>query len=853
MPTARDVLRFGPFRLLPDRRTLTCGGKFVPLGGRPFDLLVALVERHDRIVSKEELKALVWPEAAGVEDHTLVVTLGTVRKALAAEWGDAKIIGTISGRGYRLLLPVQGEDGIEAPVGGVDSGAPAGGRANNLPVPPDRLVGREGEIAILRARLTEARLLTLWGPGGIGKTRLAIALAAEAAEHFPDGVWFVELAPLGDPRLVAETIAALFGLAGQADRPAAEAVTTFLRRKRLLLVLDNCEHLIEAAARLAEAIVMHCPAVTVLATSRERLSISGEMIHRVPPLATPGSGQVIAAEDALRFGAVRLFVERAGAVLGGFAVSAETATVIAEICRRLDGLALAIELAVVGLELLTPADLLAHLDARLRLPAGRSRPAQRRHQTLWATIDWSYTLLTEPERTLLRRLAVFAGSFTVPAATAVALGPATPAPDAIQLMLALVDKSLVAPLPAGAGERRFRLLEATRAYGLEQLDPGERVECLSGLAQHLVRFYKAGERLWPTTPTEAWRDIYEPDLENLRAALDWAFGPEGDAALGVRLVGHAQELWAELSLLAERRRWLDTAEARIDAATPTAVLGRLRLAIGRNALTGDPRYLEATLDALEIFRQLDDPLFTAVAMDQAGRLLMRPGDVARAEPYLQEGMTRLRALGPTKFLTAALYSAVSMCWYANDVDGVQRYLDEINRVAAGVGDTRMLQAATMMQAELDFAAGRRHEAIAKARAAQAVWRNTGHANGLANISRNLAGYLVAIGDAAGGREAATEAIRLSAALGKSLSVAFALQHMALAEAIDGDPVRAARFAGYSDGYFRAQRRTREMIEQTLWQELNGRLEQALPPARLADLLAEGAVLTEEEAVTAALT
>ncbi|GGF16801.1 hypothetical protein GCM10011611_23200 [Aliidongia dinghuensis] len=850
MPDVERVFRFGPFCLRPDRRILTCREEAVAIGGRPFDLLVALVERRDRVVAKDELKAVVWPEAAIVEDHTLVVTLASVRKALGAAGGTAKFVGTVTGRGYRFLAPVAIEHGA-ADAASVNEVLAEEGPAQRLPVPPDRLVGREADLATLLARLPEARLVTLWGAGGIGKTRLAVALAAEAARHYPDGVWFVELAPLRDPRLVVETIAAMLGLPIQGPRPALETVTTFLRPKRLLLVLDSCEHLIDESARFAEAIARHCPEVAILATSRERLSIAGEWVYRVPPLTTPALGQAATAADALRFGAVRLFAERADAALGGFALDDDSVGAVGEICRRLDGLALAIELAAAGLELLTPAALLAHLDARLGLLGAGGRKAPSRHQTLRSTIDWSYDLLTEPERALLRRLSVFAGSFTVASARAVALDDAGDMPDAIAPMLALVDKSLVAPVPA-VGDRRFRLLESMQAYGAEKLAPAERRQCLRSLALYLVRFYEEGERLWPTTPTEAWLGAYEPELENLRAALDWAFGPDGDAALGQRLVGHAQELWAELSLLAERQRWLARAEAQADGSTPPAVLGRLRLAAGRNAHPGDPRFLEATLEALEIFRRIDDRLHVAAATDQAGRLMMKPGDTAKAEPYLRDGLVLLRGFGPTKLLTSALYSAVSMCWYADDMAGVRRHLDEIDRIAPGVGDTRMLQAATMMLAELDFAAGRRHEAIARARAAAAAWHGAGHANGLANIQRNLAGYLVAIGDAAGGRAAARAALALTPALGKSLSTAFAIQHLALAEAIDGRAVRAARLAGYSDGYFRAQRRTRESIEQALWDDLSARLEAALPPARLADLLAEGAAWNEEQVVTVAL-
>lgn len=851
MAASEGVLRFGPYRLIPDRRLLTCLDQPVPLSGRPFDLLVALVERRDRIVSKDELKSLVWPHAAVVEDHTLVVTLAAVRKALGSDQGTAKLVGTIPGRGYRFLGQVQAGDLGDERIAPGPSGIRA--TSSHLPTPPDRLVGREDDIATLLGRLPQTRLITLLGPGGIGKTRLAIGLAEEAVRHYPDGVWFVELAPLRDPRLVVETIGAMFGLANQAGRPACEVMTTFLRRKQLLLVLDNCEHLAEEIARLAEAITTSCPTVTLLVTSRERLSIAGEFTFQVPALATPDSRLPVAVEDAMRFSAVRLFVDRAASVLGSFALTAETAPLVAEICRRLDGLALAIELAVAGLELLKPADLLSHLDARFRLSiGGGGRSAQPRHQTLRATIDWSYDLLSGRERILLRRMSIFAGSFTVASAGAVAMDAAGEPLELIHLMLGLVDKSLVVPLPDAGGERRFRLLESTRAYGLEKLDADERTRCLECLVDHLIGRYKQGEVLWPTTATDAWREAYEADLENLRAALEWAFATDGDAARGLELVGHTQELWFETQLVSEQRRWLEIAEMKVDETTPPAILARLRLAAGRSAHMGGRQHLESSLQALDLFRQTDEPLYTAIALSQVGKMLLRPGDVAEAEPYLREGVARLRAVGPTKFLVLALGIMVGMYWFANDIDGARAHLEEAHDLALGFGDARQLEFAAAVLAELDFAAGRREEAIARARAVQAACRMRGSTVSLATVSSNLAGYLVAIGDAAGGREVAGEALRLALALGANAWVMNCFQHLALAAAIDREPVRAARLAGYSDAYFRAEHRTRQPNERSLWLDLSARLEQALSPAELARLLAEGAAWSEEDAVAVAL-
>ncbi|HEV2709231.1 MAG TPA: hypothetical protein VGU67_03360, partial [Edaphobacter sp.] len=323
----------------------------------------------------------------------------------------------------------------------------------------------------------------------------------------------------------------------------------------------------------------------------------------------------------------------------------------------------------------------------------------------------------------------------------------------------------------------------------------------------------------------------------------------GDAAFGVRLVSLTQTLWAEMQLLAERRRWLELAEARIDETTPPGTRARLRLAAGRARHVGERRYLGAALEARELFRQVGDPLHVGMATIQAGRLLLRPGDIAEAEPYLHEAVALLRPFGPTKFLVSALESLFVMSWFACDLDGARVYVEELHDMALGLGYAPALENITILRSELLFVAGRRDEAISRARDAQAAWRKGGRANSLASSSRNLAGYLLATGDAAGGRAAACEALRLTDG---AHSVAVCIQHLALAAAVDGDAICAAHLAGYADAYFQAENLNRESIEQSLWLDLCARLEQALPPDQLTALLDEGAAWSEDEAMTVAL-
>ena len=854
MLAVERTFRFGPFHLLPNRRALSAKGRNVPLGGRPFDLLVALVEHRDRILSKEELKALVWPDALIVLDHTVVVTLASVRKALASEASAVRFVGTVAGRGYRFLAPVQSEetgpdlDTIE-PASPTQLGSPA---ANPWPAVQDRLVGREAELATLLARLPTARLVTLWGPGGIGKTRLAIAAAAEAAAYYPDGIWFVELAPLGTPLLVVETLAALFGLAEGSGRAVEDIVTTFLRAKRLLLVLDNCEHLIEESARLAEVIIARCPWVTILATSRERLLIGGEWVYRVPPLATPSETQSVSAAEASGFGAVRLFVERARASHSDFALTAETTSTVCEICRRLDGLALAIELAAGGLDLMSPADLLMQLDTQIKAPVGRSRTKASRHRTLQSALDWSYGLLATAERSLLRRLSVFTSSFTLEAARAIAPDLAAQSADIVELLFALVDKSLVLPQNGHNGTSRFRLLESTRAYGKSKLDPAERQASFDRLARYLVGFYRQGERAWLTTSTDEWLRTYEPDLENLRTVLSWTFGPDGDATLGVELVAHAQELWLEIPLMRERHRWLEMAEARIGPAIPLPTLARLRMSAGRSAHVGDRRHIETAQEARRLFLQLDDPLGAAAAANAIGVFLLHPGEITEGEPYLREAEAVLRRAPPSKLLVSALMNQFVLRWFAGDTGGARAYLKEAHDLALRLGDKAMLNSAALNLAEIDFVAGRRDEAIALARSLQGICRQNGSLITLAGVSRNLAGYLITVGNASQARDPAVEGLRMATALGSDFIAAVCIQHLALLDAMKGDFARAARLAGFADRYFEIEGMTRETVEQALWQQLRERLACALPTNELNDLLAQGATWSTETAVEIAL-
>jgi predicted ATPase len=446
-----------------------------------------------------------------------------------------------------------GGDAAPAPMADLlsaASAAPPEDPPTNLPAPTSELIGRAGALAEVAELLAAHRLVTLIGAGGIGKTRLGLEVARELLPGYADGAWVAELAPLSDPGLVPVTVAVALGLALHAGAESPERVASALGSKRLLLVLDNCEHVIEAAARMAEALLRANPHAHVMATSREPLRATGEYVYRVLPLAVPADGAEDHA-DLLDAAAVKLFVARAQAMDLHFSLDARRAAITGAVCRRLDGIPLAIELAAARTATLGVEELAAHLDDRFHLLTGGHRTALPRHQTLRATLDWSYELLPAIERTVLHHLAVFAGGFTLDAASAVAVGADLDATDVMDSVANLVAKSLVVVEVAGA-VTRYRLLETTRAYALNKLTDSDELDPVARRhAEYFRDLFERAEIELETRPTAEWLAAYGWRIDNVRTALDWAFSPRGDAAIGVALTAAAVPLWFQQSLLVE--------------------------------------------------------------------------------------------------------------------------------------------------------------------------------------------------------------------------------------------------------------------------------------------------------------
>jgi len=482
--------------------------------------------------------------------------------------------------------------------------------SKDLSEPVSQLIGREAELSEVADLMRTHRLVTLIGEGGVGKTRLAIEVARQLLPEFTDGARVAELAPLSDPELVPVTIATSFGLNFAAGAILAERVAKALGTKRLTLVLDNCEHVIDAAASMAAALLHTNPAIRVLATSREPLRTEGEYLYRVPPLAVPAES-THDTEELLRHGAVRLFVTRARAADPHLSPDGRTAAVAAAICRRLDGIPLAIELAAARGAALGIAELASRLDDRFHLLTSGQRTAPPRHQTLRATFDWSYELLPEPERMVLRRLAIFAGSFGLKAAGAIAASTEIAASAVVDCVASLVTKSFVTADIGDAGEH-YRLLETTRAYALEKLIESSEVASIGRRHAEYYRdlFEKAGKEL-ETRPVAEWLAAYKPRIENVRAALDWAFSPDGDASVGVALTVVAVPLWMHLSLLDECRgrveQALSTLRSRASGGTREEM--QLYAALGASLIYTKgpaPESDSAWTNALQIAEKLND-------------------------------------------------------------------------------------------------------------------------------------------------------------------------------------------------------------------------------------------------------
>jgi predicted ATPase/DNA-binding winged helix-turn-helix (wHTH) protein len=596
-----ERLKFGEFELAPDARSLWRRGEHVTLGSRALDILIALASRPGQILSKDDLTKLVW-RGALVEETSLRVGISALRRALG---GGDRYIATVPGRGYCFILDVETTATKPAPE-------PSHVKRPNpqrLPAQITRVVGRDDVIAAQAAEVTRRRLLSLVGPGGIGKTTVAIAVADRLHASF-DTVAFVELAPIENGTQLAAAAAAALGLNLRLHEDPVDEIAVSVENRRTLIVLDNCEHLVDVAAAFVEALLSRAPAVTILATSRERLRAAGEWVHQISALDAPPKSFILSAEEMRRYPAVEMFEERAAFALGGYQMTDTDAPYVAEICRRLDGIALAIELAAGRLPGLGVQGLADSLKDRFSILTHGRRTALPRHQTLRATLDWSYQLLSPEDQAALRCLSVFNGSFTLEDAARL-MGPFVRHGEADERLTSLLEKSLVV---ATSEERtfRYRLLDTTRAYGKDKLEEsGEASSQQRRHAEHVRVVFDRAEAEWDKRPTADWFQAYGCELGNLRAALDWAFSKEGDGSMGAAITAAAAPIWFHLSLLDEGLSRVEHAIAWLtDQPTPDRRLMMQLYAISgwpqMRAIKGIPSGAAAWRETLALAIELED-------------------------------------------------------------------------------------------------------------------------------------------------------------------------------------------------------------------------------------------------------
>jgi predicted ATPase/DNA-binding SARP family transcriptional activator len=660
--------------------------------------LAAVEDRIEADLALGRHAAVVGELEALVAEHPLRERLrGQLMRALYRSGRQAEALEAY--RRTRTLLgeelgldPSQELQRLEAAMLAQDAGldppaeAPAR-RRTNVRVPLTSFVGRDEEVVRVAAALDQARLVTLTGPGGSGKTRLAVEVAAGLADRIADGVWLVELAPLPAEGSVADAVAATFGVRGglrlgQAPPPQedpTDRLVALLEAKRPLLVLDNCEHVVDAVAKLAEVLLTSCPGVRILATSREALGVGGERRWPVPALATPPPG-LDDPRRLLEYGAARLFVERAEAVAPGFQLSDGGVEAVGEICRRLDGLPLAIELAAARVPALTVQAIAARLDDRFRLLTAGSRTALPRQQTLRAVVDWSWELLSEPERATLRRLAVFTGGCTLHAAEEVC-GPAAtggPAPPGgvLEVIARLVDKSLLVAEPGWAGEPRYHLLETVRAYASDRLAAAGEAERLA--RAHAERFARLAERAEPELrgPGQLdWVRLLEADHDNLRAALRWAVAA-GDGELALRLAAPLGWFWYMRGDRHDAAEWLPAALAAGPTVSSTARARVLLISAFFRVDGGDPKGVAAARELAEqaraVAERTGDELNLAWANLVVAQLTFMSGDPALGAEMLDRALTAIKATDDRWSLAAALMARAEIARYSGDLAACRR-------------------------------------------------------------------------------------------------------------------------------------------------------------------------------------
>ncbi|MDR7458120.1 MAG: tetratricopeptide repeat protein [Armatimonadota bacterium] len=722
---------------------------------------------------------------------------------------------------------------------------------NNLPVQITSFVGRDAEMAEVKHLLASARLLTLRGPGGAGKTRLALQAAADLLDRFPDGVWLVDLAPLREPELVAQTVAGALGVR-EPGRPPQDVLTEVLRERTALLVLDNCEHLLAACAALCTVLLQVAPGLRILATSREPLGVAGERLFTVPPLPVPDP-RAADADGVARSAAARLFVERASLYRPGFALTAENARAIGEIARRLDGIPLAIELAAARTRVLSVQEIATRLEDRFRLLTGGPRSSLPHHQTLEAAIEWSYDLLAEDERRLFRHLSVFAGGFTLETAEGVCRATGAAPPDILDLLARLIDKSLVMVEPGEGRQTRYRMLETLRQFAMPRLvASGEADAARRAHRAFFLQLAEEAELRLQGPEQKLWLDRLEAEHDNFRTALEWS-RTDPDVETGVRLAGALWWFWEVRGYWTEGWRWMNELLPRAHAASAAARVKLLNAAAGLALRLDDFERVEALAsEALALSRDVNDRRTEASCLVILGIHACRTENYGKAEVLGGEGLTLATQLGDNVATAWARATLGFVARSKGEAEKAQALLEESLRQLTALGHTWAIAIVSINLGQLARDRGDLPGAVAFFEEALVRLRQIGDRSYIAYGELNLGIAVSAMGDHRRAMELYQDCLALRRDLGEKRGIVTCLAALGCAAASLGTYDRAAALFGAFETQREAIGAPVPALFRAEYERQRQRTRAALGEAAFERALARGQAMSMDEAIVYAL-